>query len=67
MPVEFVACPACRQPLALQEYMLVGSEVVCANQKCMTALRIDQQHPLKLSIVPVDKTRNANSRPESYG
>lgn len=67
MPVEFVTCPVCKQKLALQEYMLKGTEVVCANARCLTSLRIDQRLPLKISIVPVEQTRNANSRPESYG
>ncbi|MDZ4720709.1 MAG: hypothetical protein SH847_19815 [Roseiflexaceae bacterium] len=67
MPVEFVACPACKQKLALQDYVLQGNEVVCANPQCLTSLRIDQRQPLKVSVVPVEKTRNANSRPESYG
>lgn len=67
MAVELVTCPVCKQKLALQEYVLQGNEVVCANPRCLTSLRIDQRHPLKVSIVPVEQTRNSNSRPESYG
>lgn len=67
MPIEFVRCPKCGQRLALQEYVLRGTEVVCANQRCLTTLRVDQRSPLKLSVVPVEQTRNSNSRPESYG
>ncbi len=67
MPVEFVECPVCHQKLALQEYVLKGTEVVCANPKCLTTLRVDQRSPLRVSVVPTDQTRNANSRPESYG
>lgn len=67
MPLEFIACPACRQKLALQEYVLQGNEVVCANPKCLTTLHVDQRSPLRVSVVPEAKTRNASSRPESYG
>jgi hypothetical protein len=67
MPVEFIKCPACGQRLAIQDYVLQGNEVVCANPKCLTTLRIDQHSPLRLSVVPVEQTRNSNSRPESYG
>jgi alpha-aminoadipate/glutamate carrier protein LysW len=67
MSVEYSTCPSCRQKLALQSYVLKGSEVVCANAKCLAIIRIDQRTPLKVSIVPVEQTRNANSRPESYG
>jgi hypothetical protein len=67
MSVEFIKCPACGQKLALQDYVLKGNEVVCANQKCLTTLRVDQRNPLRLSVVPVEQTRNVDSRPESYG
>jgi alpha-aminoadipate/glutamate carrier protein LysW len=67
MSVEFIKCPACGQKLALQDYVLKGNEVVCANQKCLTTLHIDQRNPLRLSVVPVEQTRNVDSRPESYG
>ncbi len=67
MPVEFIKCPACGQKLALQDYMLPGTEVVCANSKCLTTLHVDQRGPLRLSVVPFEQTRNADSRPESYG
>jgi hypothetical protein len=67
MSVEFIKCPACGQKLALQDYVLKGNEVVCANQKCLTTLRVDQRNPLRLSVVPVEQTRKVDSRPESYG
>lgn len=67
MSVEFIKCPACKQPLALQAYMLAGYDVVCANPKCLTTLHIDQRSPLRVSIVPVERTRDGDSRPESYG
>jgi hypothetical protein len=47
--------------------MLVGSEVVCANPRCLTTLRVKSWNPLKVEVVPVDETYNADSRPESYG
>ena len=67
MSIEFVKCPACKQPLALQEYVLKGNEVVCANSKCLTTLHVESRNPLRVTIVPIAKTRNASSRPESYG
>ncbi len=67
MSVEFITCPACRQKLALQDYVLKGNDVVCANAKCLTTLHIDQRSPLRVSVVPIAKTRNADARPESYG
>ena len=67
MSVEFIKCPACGQRLALQEYVLQGNEVVCANPRCLTTLRVDQRKPLRMSIVPAEQTRNPDSRPESYG
>jgi alpha-aminoadipate/glutamate carrier protein LysW len=67
MSVEFVTCPVCKQQLALQDYVLVGNDVVCANAKCLTTLHIDQRNPLRLSVVPFERTRNSDSRPESYG
>ena len=67
MAVEFAKCPVCGQKLALQDYVLKGTEVVCANPKCLTTLRIDQRNPIRLSVVPIEQTRNVDSRPESYG
>jgi recombinational DNA repair protein (RecF pathway) len=62
---EFATCPVCKQKLALQDYLVVGSEVVCAN--CETNLRIQQRRPLKLVQIPIEETYNVDSRPESYG
>jgi hypothetical protein len=67
MAMEFTTCPVCGQQLGLLDYMLVGSEVVCANPQCLTSLRIDQRNPLRVSVVPEEQTYNADSRPESYG
>ena len=61
----FATCPVCKQKLALQEYVVVGSEVVCAN--CETNLRVEKRNPLRLAQIPVEETFNASSRPESYG
>jgi alpha-aminoadipate carrier protein LysW len=51
--------------LAIQEYTTVGSEVVCAN--CESNLRIERRRPLRVVVVPVEETFDADSRPESYG
>ena len=68
MAPVFATCPVCKQKLALQDYMaLVGVEVVCANAKCETNLRVESSRPLRLTLVPVEETFNASSRPESYG
>jgi alpha-aminoadipate/glutamate carrier protein LysW len=61
----FATCPVCKQKLALQEYVVVGSEVVCAN--CETNLRVEKRNPLRLVQIPIQETFNASSRPESYG
>jgi len=63
----FATCPVCKQRLALQEYVVVGSKVVCANPNCETNLRVEQQNPLRLVQITVEETFNASSRPESYG
>ena len=66
MAPVFATCPVCKQKLALQDYMaMVGVEVVCAN--CETNLRVESVRPLRLTVVPVEETFNASSRPESYG
>ncbi|MBK9713928.1 MAG: hypothetical protein IPO81_21895 [Kouleothrix sp.] len=65
MALEFAACPVCKQKLALQEYILVGNEVVCNN--CETNLRVEKRRPLRLAVVPIEETYNADMRPESYG
>lgn len=67
MAVEFAICPICKQKLAVQSYTTVGSIVVCANPHCDTRLRIVKRKPLKVELVPVEETLNANSSPESYG
>ncbi len=65
MALEFATCPVCKQKLAIQEYMIIGSQVVCAN--CETNLRVDQRRPLRLVQIPIEETFNVNDRPESYG
>ena len=65
MPIEFATCPICKQRLGLQEYVVVGAEVVCAN--CESNLRVESRHPLRLVLIPVEETFNQDSRPESYG
>jgi hypothetical protein len=45
----------------------VGTEVVCANTKCLTTLRVTSSRPLKVELVPFEETLNADGRPESYG
>ena len=67
MSIETVTCPVCKQKLAIFTYMLAGSELVCANPKCLTSLHIDSHRPLRVSVVPKAQTHNADSRPESYG
>jgi len=62
---EFATCPVCKQKLAIQDYMLVGSQVVCSN--CETNLRVDKRRPLRLVQIPIQETFNVNDRPESYG
>jgi hypothetical protein len=46
---------------------LVGAEVVCANPRCETNLRVESLNPLRLAQIPIQETFNASSRPESYG
>ena len=67
MALEFVTCPVCKQRLALQGYMLVGTEVVCANKHCETNLRVTKRDPLRVEQIPIEATFNIDSRPESYG
>jgi alpha-aminoadipate/glutamate carrier protein LysW len=62
---EFATCPVCKQRLALQDYVVVGTEVVCAN--CETNLRVENRRPLRLAPIPIEETFNSDSRPESYG
>jgi hypothetical protein len=65
MALEFATCPVCKRKLALQTYVVVGSEVVCVN--CETNLRVEKRSPLRLVQIPVEDTFNSSSRPESYG
>lgn len=65
MAPEFVVCPVCGQQLAIQEYVVVGADVVCAN--CESCLRIEKRHPLRVALVPFVETLNPDSRPEAYG
>jgi uncharacterized protein YbaR (Trm112 family) len=67
MSLAFVACPVCKQKLAVIDYVTVGAEVVCANPQCLTTLRVESQRPLRVAVVPAEQTFNADSRPESYG
>jgi uncharacterized protein YbaR (Trm112 family) len=63
--VEVISCPVCEQKLAVQAYVIVGTELVCAN--CETNLRITKRRPLRVEQIPIEQTYNADSRPESYG
>ena len=67
MGVLIVTCPVCKQKLGLQAYIHEGEELVCANERCQTTLRLTKRKPLKVEIVPVSQTLNADSQPESYG
>ena len=67
MAVEFIKCPVCKQKLALQEYVTVGTLVVCANIKCGTSLRVDSRRPVRISVIPEAETFKQDYRPESYG
>lgn len=67
MMVEIAVCPVCKQKLALQPYILVGTRVVCANPNCNTTLEVVKRNPARVERVPVDQTLNAYSSPESYG
>lgn len=67
MMVEIAVCPVCKQKLALQPYILVGTRVVCANPHCNTTLQVVKRNPAQVEQVPVAQTLNAYSSPESYG
>jgi lysine biosynthesis protein LysW len=67
MPVEFVQCPVCRQKLALQGYVSVGTLLVCANVSCGTDLRVVSRGPARVEQAPQSETYSAEYRPESYG
>lgn len=66
MGPEMIVCPACKQQkLMVQDYIIVGSEMVC--NKCEATLRVTQREPLRVEVVPYTATLNPDSRPESYG
>lgn len=65
LALEFISCPVCKQKLALFDYMLLDTEVVCAN--CETNLRVVKRKPLRVEQIAVEETFNTNNRPESYG
>jgi uncharacterized protein YbaR (Trm112 family) len=67
MVMEVIKCPVCKQKLALQRYIVVGTRVVCANPQCNTTLQVVRRHPVKVERVPFEQTLNASSSPESYG
>ena len=65
MSVMIVACPACKQKLAIQDYVPVDTMLVCAD--CETNLKIVSVRPIKIVQVTIDETYNIDARPESYG
>ena len=65
MAPEVVACPVCKQRLMLQDYVTIGSELVCNN--CESTLRVEKRRPLRIALVPYSATLDPNGRPESYG
>lgn len=67
VPLEIVRCPVCRQKLGIQEYVIVGTEVVCANMNCLSSMRIVRRRPLQVELITEAETYNVNDRPESYG
>ena len=67
MAPEMVTCPVCKQKLLIQDYVTVGSEVVCTNNNCESTLRIESRRPLRVALVPYTATLDADGQPESYG
>jgi hypothetical protein len=67
MGVEIVRCPVCQQKLGLQDYVAVGTLLVCANVACETNLRVTSRRPARVERVPESATYSADYRPESYG
>jgi alpha-aminoadipate/glutamate carrier protein LysW len=65
MSVMIVACPVCKQKLAIQDYVPVGTMLVCAD--CETNLKIVSVKPIKIVHATIDETYNEDARPESYG
>jgi hypothetical protein len=67
MGVEIVRCPACKQKLGLQDYVTVGTLLVCANVSCGADMRVMGRRPAQVERVPQKATYSVDSRPESYG
>ncbi len=67
MGLEVVKCPACKQKLALLDYVAVGAMLVCANLNCGTTVRVISRRPARVEMVPESATYSAEFRPESYG
>jgi hypothetical protein len=65
MAPELVTCPVCKQKLLIQDYVTLGSEMVCNN--CESVLQIESRRPLRVKLIPYAATLNSDSRPESYG
>ncbi len=65
--VEIISCPVCKQRLALQGYIVIGTRIVCANPSCNTTLRVTGRNPARVEQLTEAETRNADSSPESYG
>lgn len=65
MSVMIVPCPVCKQQLAIQAYVPVGTMLVCAD--CETNLKIISVKPSKVVKVTIEETYNTDARPESYG
>jgi hypothetical protein len=49
----------------IQDYVTIGSEMVCNN--CESTLRIESRRPLRVKLIPYAATLDPDSRPESYG
>lgn len=65
--MHIIKCPACKQKLALQEYIIEGTLVVCGNKTCLASLRVASRRPLRVEVVPKIETHSVDYRPESYG
>jgi hypothetical protein len=46
---------------------VIGTRFVCANPDCDTNIKVTGNNPLKIELLPVSETRDADARPESYG
>lgn len=67
MAVTFVKCPNCKQKLAVYDYIADDAQLVCANVRCGTSLRLVTRRPLRVEAVPEPETYTVDYRPESYG